>query len=333
MNWISFALFSTIIFPSFPLSLCVFLHLLATGSHDSKVKLDHQIQKRICKLKSEFGDIVVRALRWLKYRYPDAQDAAVWLNETLRGLPSEPLAIEDDIGNHDALWKILQTKWSFTNSRFLQGLVESSRDAGLIERMCNYNEGFKFVRRSIPISNQEVAFEDYDPNKPCLILIFESITYFNDIEIFLDDVFHIYRRYLRVHKIKPGCVEVILQFPASMEPLLQACIDKKHKSVEHYTKMRIESNKKQLKSPMSIISRDLKSKQITPIEEETREQVHWCVDRREHINYKKSWSRSHSYAGTQSPVHYIGPKSRKRANTTDASSKEELCKRTKQLHI
>ena len=165
--------------------------LLATGSHDNKVKLDHQIQKRIGKLKSEFGDIVVRALRWLKDRYPKAQDAVVWLNEMLRGLPSEPLAIEDNIGNHDALWKILQTKWSFTNTRFLQGLVESTRDAALIERMCNYNEEFKFVRRSIPISNQEVAFEDYDPNKPCLILIFESITYFNDIEIFLDDVFHI----------------------------------------------------------------------------------------------------------------------------------------------
>ena len=133
----------------------------------------------------------MRALRWLKDRYPDAQDAAVWLNEMLKGPQSEPLTVEDNIGNHDALWKMLQTKWSFTNTRFLQGLVESTEDAALIERMCNYNEEFKFVRRSIPISNQEVAFEEYNPNKPCLILIFESITYFNDIEIFLDDVFHI----------------------------------------------------------------------------------------------------------------------------------------------
>ena len=183
----------------------------------------------------------MRALRWLRERYPKAQEAAIWLNEMLRGRPSEPLVAEDSVQNHDALRKLLQTKWSFTNSRFVQGLVECTGDEALIERMNNYNEEFKHIRYSIPISNQEVTFEDYDPNKPCLILIFESITYFNDIEIFLDEVFHIYRRYLRVHKIKPGCVEVTLQFPANMELLLQACIDKKCESVKHYAKMRILS--------------------------------------------------------------------------------------------
>ena len=250
------------------------LHSIATGDHENKVKLDHRIQIRIGKLKSDFGDIVVRALRWLRERYPEAQEAATWLNEMLRGHPSEPLVAEASVRNHDALRKLLQTKWSFTNSRFLQGLVESTEDEALIERMSNYNEEFKYVRRSIPINNQEVTFEDYDLNKPCLILIFESITYFNDIEIFLDEVFHIYRRYLRVHKIKPGCVEVTLQFPANMELLLQVCIDKKCESVKHYAKMHIISNKnQQTESPVDATSIDLISEQIfgSCIKEETRE--------------------------------------------------------------
>ena len=148
---------------------------------------------------------------------------------------------EASVRNHDALQKLLLTKWSFTNSQFLQGLVESTEDEALIKRMNNYNEEFKYVRYSIPISNQEVTFEDYDPNKPCLILIFESITYFNDIEIFLDEVFHIYRRYLRVHKIKPGCVKVTLQFDANMKPFLQDSIDKKREAVKHYAEMYIVS--------------------------------------------------------------------------------------------
>ena len=155
------------------------------------------------------------------------------------------------------------------------------------------------------------------------------------------EVFHIYRRYLRVHKIKPGCVEVTLQFPANMELLLQACIDKKCESVKHYAKMHIISNKNQTESPVVATSIDLISEQIfgSSIEEEKREhitQLLWCAEgRRPIVNYTgtgRLGSRSQSYAGTQSPV-YIRTKPRKRANTTDASSKEELCKRTKQLRI
>ena len=209
-----------------------------------------------------------------------------------------------------------------------------------LNEWANYNEEFKYVRRSIPINNQEVTFEDYDLNKPCLILIFESITYFNDIEIFLDEVFHIYRRYLRVHKIKPGCVEVTLQFPANMELLLQVCIDKKCESVKHYAKMHIISNKnQQTESPVDATSIDLISEQIfgSCIKEETREHNFIGVQKEDGPSSTTQgrdvlWSRSQSYAGTQSPV-YIRTKPRKRANTTDASSKEELCKRTKQLRI
>ena len=53
--------------------------------------LDHDIPTRIGNLKMEFGDIVVRALRWLDHRYPETKDAVRWLNATVSGLQSEPL--------------------------------------------------------------------------------------------------------------------------------------------------------------------------------------------------------------------------------------------------
>ena len=57
--------------------------------------------------------------------------------------------------------------------------------------MKRYKENFKCVRRSIPISDQEVTFETFDPRKKCLILILENISDFDDIELFLGKVFDI----------------------------------------------------------------------------------------------------------------------------------------------
>ena len=51
--------------------LCILLS--ATGAHEQQVTLDHDIQTRIGDLKTEFGDIVVLALRWLENRYPEPQ--------------------------------------------------------------------------------------------------------------------------------------------------------------------------------------------------------------------------------------------------------------------
>ena len=234
--------------------LCILFS--ATGAHEQQVTLDHDIQTRIGDLKTEFGDIVVLALRWLENRYPEPRDAVRWLNEVLRGLQNEPLVIPN--GNIP-LDKVLQGKWSFTNPATLEGFIQKTNDKDLIGRMKKYNEDFKHVRRSIPISDQKIVFEQFHCDKPCLILIFQHITYFDDIEIFLREVFDIYRRYLRVHKIEPGCVKVTLQFDASMEPFLKACIDQKREAVKHYVKMEIVSLNNYTEKPATILKYRLKS--------------------------------------------------------------------------
>ena len=50
---------------------------------------------------------------------------------------------------------------------------------------------------------------------------------FDGILAFLEDVFGIYKRYFRIHKIERGCIKVTLQFPADMQELIQGCIDQK----------------------------------------------------------------------------------------------------------
>ena len=280
--------------------------------------MDHDIQENISNLRTEFGDIVVQAIKWLENRHPETKDAVRWLNATLHGLQSEPLvvpssSVSDTVPLDDQLIK----RWSFTNPTILEGLVEKTNDEDLIERMKEYNEHFKYVRRSIPISNQKIILEPLDRDKPCLILIFKNITYFDDIELFLREVFDIYRRYLRVHKIEPGCVKVTLQFDANMESDLQECIDKKRESVKHYVTMCIESNKNQTELQLRTNSKEsLKS----IIEEETGQ------------SHQHSDSRASTYGGKRSSV-FIMTKFRKRAYTTDAHSLEELCSRTKELCV
>ena len=172
--------------------------------------LYHDIQTRIDDLKMEFADIVVRALRWLDHRYPEARDVVLWLNESLRGLQSEQLVIPRSSVSEDVpLDEQLQQMWSFTNPAILEGLVKKTNDRDLIERMKRYNEHFKYICRSILISDQEIILERFIPDKPCLILVFD-ITYFVDIELFLREVFDIYRQYLRIHKIEPDHVKVTL---------------------------------------------------------------------------------------------------------------------------
>ena len=85
-----------------------------------------------------------------------------------------------------------------------------------------------------------IIFEDFDPKMPCLILELKSITFFGDIDTFLKDVFGIYNRYLRIHKIKRGSIIVTLQFPADIEPQILVCMRLKRKAVEDVAVMHIE---------------------------------------------------------------------------------------------
>ena len=204
--------------------------------------LDHDIEERISDLKSDFADLVVLVFNWLKKRFSSAEEAAVWLNEFLKSIPDDPFLIKNSVPDYFTLTTQLQMNWTFTNPDTLQKLVQQTKDKSLIEKMSKYKEEKKHVCQSIPLKiTKPIIFEDLNLKMPCLILhIHESITCFDDIEIFLKDVFGIYKRYLKIHKIEPGSIKVTLQFPASTEPHIRVCIELKRKAVKHFADMSIE---------------------------------------------------------------------------------------------
>ena len=129
------------------------------------------------------------SISWIKRCCEVAQWSSMWSKWTT-GNPNDNIPLD----------KVLQGKWNFTNTNILEGFIQKTKDKDLIGRMKKYNEDFNYVRHSIPISDQKIVFEQFHCDKPCLVLILQNITYFDDIEIFLREVFDIYRRYLRVHK-------------------------------------------------------------------------------------------------------------------------------------
>ena len=223
---------------------------VSTGNDKAvELKMGSAQVKETENLKEMFADLAAQAYK--DFKRPslvvdpaaDIPSVAVWLNEKLRGAQDEPLAIEVDVKNYDELFRALQQRWSFTRPTFLQQLTKIIKNEALSQKMKEYIEKYNSFCSSLKL-NKTASLEDYDSSKPCLILIFESGTTFEDVEVFLRDVFSIYTRYLRVHKIEPGSVKVILQFPASMEPLLQACIDQKRAASKHYKlkTMRIQAS-------------------------------------------------------------------------------------------
>ena len=197
------------------------------------LRLDNDHNAKVNHLKLTFADLVVTVHQCLKASRSDAEATAVWLNEILRGSRDEPLVIEDKVEDYADIFSQLQKKWSFTSPTLLRQLVENMGNGSLSKRMKDYSAEYDEICRSFTKLNEHVSLEDYDSSKPCLVLIFESGTTFDNVQIFLDEVFGIYRRYLRVHKIMPGSVKLILQFPDSMKPLLQVCIDKKRGVAKH----------------------------------------------------------------------------------------------------
>ena len=213
------------------------------------MRLDGTIEEKIDNLKAEFAAIVTETRKCVKARHSDPEDAASWLNEILRGTQNEPLIVEESAPDYSNLFRQLQKKWSFTNHDLLQQLLDKLKDDLLNEKMKVYKESFDTFCHSFSsllpsINNESVTrFEPCDPSQPCLVLIFESVSKFYDIEVFLTDVFSIHKRYLRVHKIELGSIKkVTLQFAPSMKPLLQDITDKKQEAAKHYnvTSMHIE---------------------------------------------------------------------------------------------
>ena len=119
-------------------------------------------------------------------------------------------------------------------------------------------------------------------------------------------MFDIYRRYFRVHKIEPGCVKVTLQFDASMEPLLKACIDHKREAVKHYVKMKIVSPNNYTEKPATILKYHSKSGLFILCRDEATTEV-------EQSHKPVKGTRSRSFSGK---VHSVtGP--RKRTKSAD----------------
>lgn len=182
--------------------------------------MDDTVETQINSLRVDYAAIATKACKCLETHDRSAAHTAVWLNEVLRGTHSEPLIVERSVSEYSDLFLQLQKKWSFTNPTLLEQLLKILKNDSLNKELAEYTKRFKKVCSEFPI-NTAVHFEPYDPSQSCLVLIlnFES---FDGIKIFLEDVFDIYARYLRVHMITPGNIKkMTVQFPAGMEPLIQ----------------------------------------------------------------------------------------------------------------
>ena len=214
-------------------------------------RLDDTVQKEIDKLKDAYADIATEACECLlETRKLSAPLAAVWLNDILRGTQNEPLLVEESVSDCIDLFRKLQEKWSFTNPTLLQQLLKKLDNSSLIQQLDEYTERFNTFCSKFPIdkAKQPVCFEQYDSSQPCLVLILDFET-FDNIKVFLKDVFDIYARYLRVHMITPGNIKTVsVQFPASMTTIVQDCIDQRRKAANDtsmHIKPRAEDTKKQ----------------------------------------------------------------------------------------
>lgn len=77
----------------------------------------------------------------IKARFPDADDAAIWLTEILRGTQNEPLVVEESVSaDFNNLFRQLQKKWSFTNPTLLQQLLYRLRNVSLNDKIQLYTE-------------------------------------------------------------------------------------------------------------------------------------------------------------------------------------------------
>ena len=248
--------------------ICVhFKVTLSTGDHPAAtMTISCSTQKQIADFKIRYAFLALEATEYLKKSYRDPETLMVLLNDLLKSDLKEPLTIEKPVATHGELFLQLQKKWSFTNPTILQQLIKNLAEEALKQKMRTYSQEYDSFCQSLKIDESSLGkgihFDDYDATNPCLIVIIESSQEgpadpleLNDIYVFLDNVFGIYKRYLRLHKIERGCIKVTLQFPPSMTKLIQACIDQKGDAVKRYAKM-------QLKLPTDVIEELFISTQI-----------------------------------------------------------------------
>ena len=226
---------------------CVhFKVVLSTGDHKAAaMTISRSTQEQIIDFKRRFAFLAMEVTEYLKKRFPDPISLMVLLNDLLKSDLNEPLMIEQPVATHAELFLQLQKKWIFTNPTIFQQLINYLTGEDLQQRMREYSQEYDSFCQSLKINESAlqrgIHFDDYDTKNPCLIVIIESGPLnFNDIYLFLDNVFGIYKRYLRLHKIEPGCIKVTLQFPPSITQLIQACIDQKCEAVKRFAKMELK---------------------------------------------------------------------------------------------
>ena len=220
--------------------------LLFAGDHKAAtMTISCSTREQIADFKKRYAFLAMKATDYLKKHYRDPESLMVLLNDLLKSDSKEPLMIEQPVSTYGELFLQLQKKWSFTNPTILQQLINYLTGKDLQQEMKKYSQEYDSFCQSLKINESSLGkgihFDEYDDTKPCLIVIIEAGPLdFNEIYVFLDDVFGIYKRYLRLHKIEPGCIKVTLQFPPSMTQVLQACIDQKGEAIKQYAKMQLK---------------------------------------------------------------------------------------------
>ena len=223
------------------------------------------IQTEIMGYQDEFLGLMWDAVRALKERFPDPEELALKVNQILKEPKSRHVMFETPPTSHYEIFSKLQNEWSYTNPKLLRLLIQrtasksaenkhhvSRRTASkhtasstLEERMENYCQRYQSFCKSLQITTaSRIVFEAFDSSKPCLILTIQKgpLT-LEEIYIFLVEEFNIYNRYFRIHRIDPGSIKVILQFPVSMTELIETCIEEKCKTGDCLAKKSLGSPK------------------------------------------------------------------------------------------
>ena len=181
-------------------------------------------------------------------KYPDIIIATQVINDLLRSSSREPLPIDiTTIENHKQLSQLIQDNWSYTCPDLLNEIVQFSEIEDLQERMKKYMTRFKELFESfVPVEDVQYKFEPRRAQWASLVLVFKSGTNLQMVKDFANDAFNKYSRYTIICMVQVGCVKVIMQFPASIQKLIQECIDLyKNRKVKHenFISMHIEDPK------------------------------------------------------------------------------------------
>ena len=217
----------------------------STGYHAGAdyMTISSATQTEIMGYQDEFLDLMWDAVRALKKRFPDPEELALKVNEILKDPKSKHVMFETPPTSHYEIISRLQKEWSYTNPKLLRLLIQRTASSSLEERMESYCQRYQSFCQSLQITTESrIVFEPFDSSKPCLILTIQNgpLT-LEEIYIFLEETFDIRNRYFSIHKIDPGSIKVILQFPASMTALIKACIEWKCKTVNCLAKESLDS--------------------------------------------------------------------------------------------